>query len=156
MSISLSSNFPGNFSRAVTPELDRRAHTERRTQMKPMPAPERSWARHALIAGCLGALLGSTAAFALLQKQYLDAAGNPTSGTVVEPNVPAVAVMAPLFDTAPFAANVQSGVPSASTSLFNAQSTANPGTESYSEDAAGVPSAMYHEPPRTVLASPAR
>lgn len=143
LSSGLSGHFQGSFARAVTPELDRRAHTERRAQLKPMPVPERSWAHHALVAGCLGVLLGSAAAFAVLQKQYLDAAAHPASGTATEAHMPAAAIMAPLFDTTPFAANV----PSASASLSKAENVASPGGESYSEDAAGVPSATYYEPP---------
>ena len=62
---------------------------------------------------------------------------------IFESAMPAAAIMAPLFDTAPFVA----GVPSASTSLTKADSAANPGGESYSDDAVGVPSAKYQEPP---------
>lgn len=161
MSISLSSsfpvNFPGNFSRAVTPELDRRAHTERRVQMKPMPLPEPSWARHAVLAGCIGALLGSTAAFAVLYQQQIDPAVQSARSTPLETASPTDAVMAPLFDTAVFSSGAVTGVPSATASLtVNAQDDANRSSESYSEDAPDVPSATYHEPPKFPPASPAR
>ncbi len=141
-----------SIARAAMPHMDRRAYTDRRTPLKPMPVVQRSWARHALVAGCLGALLGSTAAFALLQKQQIDATARSALAASVDTAVPAAAVMAPLFDTAPFVASV----PSASTSLSKTDGTANPGNESYSEDAAGVPSATYHEPPKAAPAIPAR
>jgi hypothetical protein len=153
-----------SIARAAMPHMDRRAYTDRRTPLKPMPVVERAWARHALVAGCLGALLGSTAAFALLQKQQIDAADQSALSAPLETALPAAAVMAPLFDTAAFSSSAAStvapsavtGVPSASASLLKAESTANPGSESYSEDAAGVPSATYHEPPKAAPASPAR
>jgi hypothetical protein len=137
-SSSLPNNLPSSFSRAVTPELDRRAHTDRRSQMTPMPTPERSWARHALLAGFVGALLGSTGAMAVLEQRV---ALSPEQTAVVDKArsaVPAMAIMAPLFDTAAFS-------PTAPSSTANSAPT---GTESYSEDAAGVPSATYHEPPK--------
>lgn len=146
MSISLSSGLPGNlpggFSRAVTPELDRRAHTDRRSQMTPMPTPERSWARHAILAGFVGALLGSTGAMAVLEQRA--AAGSEQSSVVAtaETAEPAMAIMAPLFDIAAFS----STAPSSTANSTTANSTPA-GAESYSEDAAGVPGATYHEPP---------
>jgi hypothetical protein len=151
ISLTLSNATPFNspvahpLARALTPHMDRRAHTDRRTPLKPMPVVERSWASHALVAGCLGALLGSTAAFAVLQKHQIDAAGHAVAGTVAEAALPAAAVMAPLFDTTPFAA-----------SSLKSEPTASAANESYSEDAAGVPSATYHEPPKMPMASAAR
>lgn len=134
MSITLSTSFPGNFSRAVTPEMDRRAHTDRRVPLMPMPQAERSWARHALVAGCIGAVLGSSAAMAVLQQRELALPESVATNTNMHQAVPEAAIMAPMFDTTPFAPPSTSTRPSA-------------GSESYSEDAAGVPSATYHEPP---------
>ena len=139
--------------RAAVPHMDRRAHTDRRIPMKPMPVIERSWTRHVVVAGCLGALLGSTAAFGLLEQRQ-SAGSEPTRSAVnLEPLVPAAvaatAIMAPLFDTAPFTSGA-----ALSTSLSNADPAT--GTASYSEDAAGVPSATYHEPPKNPRVSAAR
>ncbi len=57
--------------------------------------------------------------------------------TRAESALPAVAIMAPLFDTTPFSSP-------ASTATGNPPPVS---TESYSEDAPGVPSATYQEPP---------
>lgn len=146
MSISLSSSpsshFTGSFSRALTPQMDRRAYADRRTLLKPMPVVVRSWAQYAVIGVCLGVLIGSTAAFAVLAQRQTSGNESAASAVNLELAVPAAAIMAPLFDTAPFVASV----PSASTRLTRADSAANPGGESYSEDAAGVPGATYQEP----------
>lgn len=139
MSISLSTSFPGNFSRAVTPEMDRRAHIDRRAEMKPMPVPERSWARHALAAGCVGALLGSSAALAVLQQREVALPESANTAVKAQQPLPEAAIAAPMFDITPFAA------PATATGE-------RVGTESYSEDAAGVPSATYHEPPKVQAA----
>lgn len=148
MSISLSSglpgNFPGSFSRAVTPELDRRAHTDRRSQMTPMPTPERSWARHAILAGFVGALLGSTGAMAVLEQR---AAAGSEQSSVVATAEPAMAIMAPLFDIAAFSSTAPSSTANSTTANSTTANSTPTGAESYSEDAAGVPGATYHEPP---------
>ena len=148
MSISLSSGLPGNlpggFSRAVTPELDRRAHTDRRSQMTPMPTPERSWARHAILAGFVGALLGSTGAMAVLEQR---AAAGSEQSSVVATAEPAMAIMAPLFDIAAFSSTAPSSTANSTTANSTTANSTPTGSESYSEDAAGVPGATYHEPP---------
>ena len=140
--------FSHPLARAAVPHMDRRAHSDRRIPLKPMPVVERSWTRHVVVAGCLGVLLGSTAAFGLLE-QRLPAGSELTRSAVnLEPLVPAAvaatAIMAPLFDTAPFASGVASSTSSSNAGLAT-------GAESYSEDAAGVPSATYHEPPKNPL-----
>ena len=139
LSNSFSSNYSDSFARTVTPQLDRRAHTERRTQMTPMPMPllERPWARHTLAAGIVGVLLGSTGAMAVLTQRVTAVPVQAALATQAESALPAVAIMAPLFDTTPFSSP-------ASTATGNPTPVS---TESYSEDAPGVPSATYQEPP---------
>lgn len=138
MSHTFSNSMSGGFSRAITPQLDRRAHTDRRSQLKPMPVLERTWARHALVAGVVGVLLGSSGAMALLAQRVTATPDHVAVIARADSALPALAVMAPLFDTTPF-------LPPAP----NATETSTPvGTESYSEDAAGVPSATYQEPPK--------
>ncbi len=137
LSNSFSSHFSDSFARTVTPQLDRRAHTERRTPMTPMPVLERPWARHALAAGFVGVILGCTGAMVVLTQR---ATAEPVQAALTlqaESALPEAAVMAPLFDTTPFASPV-----------LTATGNSTPGsTESYSEDAPGVPSATYQEPP---------
>ena len=167
MPINLSSNFPGGFSRAATPQMDRRDYADRRTPLKPMPLAQGSWAQQIVVAGCIGALVGGTAAFAFgalaqLQTSADTIAVSPAglqaaAQATVEATVPAVAIMAPLFDTAPFVGHA----PSAKPVLSNVARAENPAGEpqsessggsssgSYSEDAADVPSATYHEPPKS-------
>lgn len=153
LSLSRAPQIAHPLARAATAHMDRRAHSDRRTPLKPMPVVERSWGSHALVAGCLGALLGSTAAFAVLQTNQIDAGAvasaeaiaNTIAGTEAQGMLPAAAVMAPLFDTTPFAASGPKSEPAAT-----------PASESYSEDAAGVPSATYHEPPKLPVASSMR
>ena len=149
MSIALSGSHMGSRStrlarpsaRAENPHMDRRAHTERRAQMKAMPAPDQTWSRHAILAGCLGAFLGSAGALAILEQRSfagIDHAVVPVKSTGFEP---AAAAMAPLFDTQYFPptasrpAAVQVGPPPGSA------------LETYSEEAPFVPGATYHEPP---------
>lgn len=149
LSLSRAPQIAHPLARAATAHMDRRAHSDRRTPLKPMPVVERSWGSHALVAGCLGALLGSTAAFAVLQTNQIDAgavaSAEAIADTEAQGTLPAAAVMAPLFDTTPFAASGPKSEPAAT-----------PASEWYSEDAAGVPSATYHEPPKLPVASSMR
>ena len=139
-------------ARAATAYMDRRAHPDRRLPLKAMPAVERSWTRHVVVAGCVGALLGSTAAFYLPGQRQAPSDKWTAATAQLELLVPAAAVMAPLFDTAPFVTKA----PFVSESLSKTQGEASPSTESYSEDAAGVPSATLHEPPKSPLSDSAR
>lgn len=145
--------FSHPLARAAMPHMDRRAHTDRRIALKPMPVVERSWTRHVVVAGCVGALLGSSAALGLIEQRQSAVSEQPRSAVNLEPLVPAAvaatAIMAPLFDTAPFTSGV-----APSTSSSNADPAT--GAASYSEDAAGVPSATYHEPPRSPWVGAAR
>ena len=149
LSLSRAPQIAHPLARAATAHMDRRAHSDRRTPLKPMPVVERSWGSHALVAGCLGALLGSTAAFAVLQTNQIDAgavaSAEAIADTEAQGTLPAAAVMAPLFDTTPFAASGPKSEPAAT-----------PASEWYSEDAAGVPNATYHEPPKLPVASSMR
>ena len=146
LSLSRAPQITHPLARAATAHMDRRAHSDRRTLLKPMPVTEPSWGSHALVAGCLGVLLGSTAAFAVLHNNQIDAGAvaipEAIAGAEVLATLPAAAIMAPLFDTTPFAASGPKSEPAAT-----------PTPESYSEDAAGVPSATYHEPPSLPVAS---
>ena len=157
MSIALSSGHPGSRStrlarpsaRSENPKMDRRAHTERRAQMKAMPGVDQPWTRHAILAGCLGAFLGSAGALAILEQRSfkgIDQAAERVKSTGFEP---ATAAMAPLFDTQYFPptalkAGAVQPVPQAGSAA-----------ETYSEEAPFVPGATYHEP-SSAGASPSR
>ncbi len=95
LSNSFSSHFSDSFARTVTPQLDRRAHTERRTQMTPMPVLERPWARHALAAGFVGVILGSTGAMAVLTQRATAVPVQAALTLQAESALPAAAIMAP-------------------------------------------------------------
>lgn len=123
------------FRLATLPQLDRRMHTDRRAQMKAMPLVQPPWPRRVVVAGCLGVLLGSTGAMAVLSQRVALSPQQADTAMTARQNAPVSATPSrPL--------NVGSNLLAA-----DAGSTAGAGPESYSEDAAGVPSARYYEPP---------
>ena len=127
-------------ARYENPHMDRRAHTERRAQLKPMPLVDRQWPRHVILAGCLGAVLGSASVLAILEQRAVAGVGQVGVGAKAAGFEPAIAAMAPLFDTGYFPPTAQKP--------FAAQPApqASPAAEIYSEEAPFVPSATYHEP----------
>ena len=157
MSIALSSSAMGSRStrlarpsaRSANPQMDRRAHTERRAQMEALPGVDRQWPRHAILAGCLGAFLGSVGALAILEQRSVAGIAPISAGEKSTGFEPATAVMAPLFDMRYF--------PPTSLKPGNVQAPvqASPaGEATYTEEAPYVPSASYHEPPAEGRASP--
>ena len=162
MSITVSSSLASYFSPTGMPPRDRRGTAERRVPMavKPLAESESSWGRHALLAGFLGVVLGSTGVMAVLAQR---AASHPEqTANLMSVEQPKTAVTeTPLrFDAAPvmsassaaLAANASSAmarVTGAATVEATGAVTveAVAGAESYSEDAPGVPGATYREPP---------
>lgn len=154
MSITVSDNLTGYFSPATLPHRDRRGTAERRlhTEAKPVAQPESSWGRHALLAGFVGVVLGSTGVMAVLAERAASSPEPTANLETVQQPVAAVTVAAPVFDTTPVVSalvNATSAATGATTGATTGAITvgAAAGAESYSEDAAGVPGATYREPP---------
>ena len=158
MSITVSSSLASYFSSATMPQTDRRSSAERRAQMKanPLAESESSWGRHALLAGFLGVVLGSTGVMAVLAQRAASHPEPSANVTPVEQPKAAATVTSALFDAAPavsassaaLAANASSAMTKVTGEVTGAATIeAAAGAESYSEDAAGVPGATYREPP---------
>lgn len=152
MSITVSSNLASYFAHATMPQTDRRGTAERRAQMKrakPLAESEPSWGRHAMVAGCLGVVLGSTGAMAVLAQRAAANPDQPANLVMAQQPASAVTVTAPLFDATPVVPAVPAANSNSATGAATVAATveAAAGAESYSEDAAGVPGATYREPP---------
>lgn len=133
------------FRFATLPQLDRRLHTDRRARMKAMPLVQPPWPRRVVVAGCLGVLLGSTGAMAVLSQR---AALSPLQTAVAVPARPTEPQTGSALPMNRSMATPPPVLMAGGNSLaVPAEPVAGAAPESYSEDAAGVPSARYFEPP---------
>ncbi len=130
MSITVSDNLTGYFSPATLPHRDRRGTAERRlhTEAKPVAQPESSWGRHALLAGFVGVVLGSTGVMAVLAERAASSPEPTANLETVQQPVAAVTVAAPVFDTTPVVSalvNATSAATGATTGATTALLTAS-------------------------------
>lgn len=133
------------FRLAILPQLERRLHTDRRARMKAMPLVQPPWPRRVVVAGCLGVFLGSAGAMAVLSQRAALSPSPPAIAGTARQDAPVSSYGLQMNN----ATATPAGPPTAGGSPLAAEAEpiAGAGPESYSEDAASVPSARYYEPP---------